>query len=200
MINHAKATRLISKIVFPTVEMTVPFDVVTSAAYINTSDNLSFLAVKAKFSDKITGSESFDASGEVVGTSIADNASGGWCADLNVVRANVEKYSFSKVSYAWQVGKNGSYTRTFNIKTVYNSSDNQTGNAFFGFNPHPDNSSGSNKFRSPKIDRMICNWAGSGQSHTGVSKVQLQQLSYDSTNNVWKSASNIITFSPTNGL
>ena len=49
MINHAKATRLISKIVFPTVEMTVPFDVVTSVAYINTSENLSFLAVKARF-------------------------------------------------------------------------------------------------------------------------------------------------------
>ena len=99
MINHAKATRLISKIVLPTVEMTVPFDVVTSVAYINTSDNLSFLGVKAKFSDNITGSESFDASGEVVGTSIADNASGGWCADLNVVRANVDKNGFSKVSY-----------------------------------------------------------------------------------------------------
>ena len=84
MRNHTKATTLISKIFFPTVEMTVPFDVVTSVAYINTSDNLSFRAVKAKFSDNMTGSEYFDASGEVVGTSIADNASVGWCADFNV--------------------------------------------------------------------------------------------------------------------
>ena len=79
--------------------MTVPFDVVTSVAYINTSDNLSFRAVKAKFSDNMTGSEYFDASGEVVGTSIADNASGGWCADFNVVRANVDKNGFGKVGY-----------------------------------------------------------------------------------------------------
>ena len=32
---------------------------------------------------------------------------------------------------------------------------------------------------------MICNWTGPGNSKTGVSKVQRQQLSYDSTNNVW---------------
>ena len=178
--------------------MTVPFDVVTSVAYINTSDNLSFRAVKAKFSDNMTGSEYFDASGEVVGTSIADNASGGWCADFNVVRANVDKNGFGKVGYAWQAGKNDGYTRTFNIKTVYNSSDNQTGNAFFGFNPHPDNGSGSNKFRSTKIDRMICNWACPSNSKTGVAKIQRQKLSYDSNNNVWKSIQGNITFAPTN--
>jgi len=44
---------------------------------------------------------------------------------------------------------------------------------------------------------MICNWAGPGNSKTGVSKVQRQQLSYDSTNNVWKSTTDNITFAPT---
>ena len=60
------------------------------------------------------------------------------------------------------------------------------------------NSTGTLKYRSTNIDRMICNWAGPEQSHTGVSKVQRQQLRYDTTNNVWKSTSNNITFAPTN--
>jgi hypothetical protein len=178
--------------------MTVPFDVVTYVAFINTSDNLIFRAVKAKLSDNMTGSENFDASGEVVGTSIADNASGGWCAYFNVVRANVDKNCFGKVDYAWQAGKNDGYTRTFNIKTVSNSSDNQTGNTFFGFNPHPDNRIGSNKFLSTKIDRMICNSAGPINSKTGVAKIQRQKLSYDSNNNVWESIQGNITFASTN--
>ena len=176
---------------------TDPYDVVTSVAYKNTSDNLSFRAVKARFSDNMTKSEYFDSSGEVVGTSITDNASGGWCADFNVVRANIDKDGFGKVGYAWQAGERDGYTRTFNIKTVYNSSDNQTGNAFFGFNPHPDNSSGTNKYRSTNIDRMICNWAGPGNNHTGVAKIQRQKLSYASTANVWKSIQDNITFAPT---
>jgi len=170
-----------------------PYDVVTSVAYKNTSDNLSFRAVKAKFANSMTKNEFFDSTGEVVGTSSADNSSAGWCADFNVVRANIDKNGFGKVGYAWQAGKSDGYTRTFNIKTVYNSADNQTGNAFFGFNPHPDNGS----YRSTNIDRMICNWAGPGNNHTGVAKIQRQKLSYASTANVWKSIQDNITFAPT---
>jgi len=174
-------------------------DVVTSVAYKNTSDNLSFRAVKAKFADSMTSNEFFNSSdGEVVGTSINDNASAGWCADLNVIRANIDKDGFGKVGYAWQAGKGDGFTRTFNIKTD-NSSGTLTGDAYFGFNPHPDNSSGTNKYRTTNIDRMICNWAGPGQdiNRAGESKVQRQQLSYDSTNNVWKSIQDNITFAPT---
>jgi len=175
-------------------------DVVTSVAYKNTSDNLSFRAIKAKFSDNMTTDDYFNSSdGEVVGISAQESSTGsGWCADLNVIRANVDKDGFGKVGYAWQAGKGDGYTRTFNIKTVYNSADNQTGNAYFGFNPHPDNSTGTLKYRTTNIDRMICNWAGPGNSRTGVTKVQRQQLSYDSTNNVWKSSSDNFTFAPTN--
>ena len=174
-------------------------DVVTSVAYKNTSDNLSFRAVKAKFADNMTSDEFFGSTtGEVRGISAQESSTGlGWCADLNVIRANIDKDGFGKVGYAWQAGKGDGYTRTFNIKTD-NSSGTLTGDAYFGFNPHPDNSTGSNKKRSTKIDRMICNWAGPGNSKTGVSKVQRQQLSYDSTNNVWKSTTDNITFAPTN--
>ena len=92
------------------------------------------------------------------------------------------------------------YTRTFNIKTDNNSADNQTGDAYFGFNPNPDTNN-NDDYRSTSIDRMICNWAGPGNGPTskaGVSKLQRQQLEYDSTNYVWKSSSDNITFAPTN--
>ena len=36
-----------------------------------------------------------------------------------------------------------------------------------------------------------------GNSKTGVAKIQRQQLSYDSNNNVWKSIHDNITFAPT---
>ncbi|MBC8258954.1 MAG: hypothetical protein H8E38_08055 [SAR324 cluster bacterium] len=172
-------------------------DTAMSVAYKNTSDNVSIRAVKANFSDNMTSSEFFGSGGEVRGTSITDNSSAGWCADLNVVRANLDSSGFGKIGYAWQAGKGDGYTRTFNIKTD-NTSGTLSGDAYFGFNPHPDNSSGTNKYRSTKIDRMICNWAGPNNSRTGVSKVQRQQLSFDSTANVWKSATDNITFAPTN--
>ena len=55
------------------------------------------------------------------------------------------------------------------------------------------------KYLRNNIDRMICNWTGHGQSKTGVSKVQGQHLSYDTTNNVWKTTpSNIPFFDPIN--
>ena len=44
---------------------------------------------------------------------------------------------------------------------------------------------------------MICNWAGPGNSKTGVAKIQRHKLSYDSTANVWKSIQDNITFAPT---
>jgi hypothetical protein len=161
---------------------------------------LSFRAIRAKFASTISDTSYFyESGGELRKQNKNDNSTSGWCADYNVVVANVDSSGFGKVSYAWQAGPMDGYTRTFNIKTDNNSSDNQTGDAYFGFNPNPDDSSGSD-YRSTSIDRMICNWAGPGNGPTskaGVSKLQRQQLEYDSTNYVWKSATDNITFAPT---
>jgi len=43
---------------------------------------------------------------------------------------------------------------------------------------------------------MICNWAGPGNSKTGVAKIQRHKLSYDSKANVWESIQDNITFAP----
>ena len=76
------------------------------------------------------------------------------------------KEGFGKVGYAWQAGKSDGFTRTFNIKTD-NRSGTLTGDAYIGFNPHLDNRTGTDKYRIPKIDRMICNWAGREQQNRG---------------------------------
>ena len=118
-----------------------------------------------------------------------------WLARIEKVNKLSRKDS-EKSAIPWQAGKNECYTRTFNIKTD-NSSGTLTGDAYFGFNLHPDNWTGTNKYRTPNIDQRICNWAGPGNSKIGVAKIQRQKLSYDSTNNVWKSIQDNITFAPT---
>ena len=50
------------------------------------------------------------------------------------------------------------------------------------------------------VPRTLIGWSATGldgNSKTGLAKIQRQQLSYDSTNNVWKSIQDNITFSPT---
>jgi hypothetical protein len=171
-----------------------------SVLYKNTSDNLSFRAIRAKFPSTISDASNFyESDGEVRKQNKNLDTTNGWCADYNVVVANVDSSGFGKVSYAWQAGPMDGYTRTFNIKTDNNSAENQTGDAYFGFNPNPDTNN-NDDYRSTSIDRMICNWAGPGNGPTskaGVSKLQRQQLEYDSTNYVWKSSSDNITFAPT---
>ena len=175
--------------------------IANSVLYKNTSDSLSFRAIRAKFPSTISdGSNFYESDEELRKQNKNDDTTNGWCADYNVVVANVDSSGFGKVSYAWQAGPGDAYTRTFNIKTD-NTSGTLSGDAYFGFNPNPDNSSGSDDYRSTSIDRMICNWAGPGNgptSRAGVSKLQRQQLEYDSTNYVWKSSSDNITFAPTN--
>jgi hypothetical protein len=61
-------------------------DIVTSVAYKNASDNLSFRAVKDKFLDNMTSSEYFGVTtGEVRGQSSDDLPSKGWFAALHVL-------------------------------------------------------------------------------------------------------------------
>ena len=174
--------------------------IANSVLYKNTSDNLSYRAIRAKFASTISDASNFyESDGEVRKQNKNLDTTNGWCADYNVVVANVDSSGFGKVSYAWQAGPMDGYTRTFNIKTDNNSADNQTGDAYFGFNPNPDTNN-NDDYRSTSIDRMICNWAGPGNGPTskaGVSKLQRQQLEYDSTNYVWKSSSDNITFAPT---
>jgi hypothetical protein len=115
--------------------------IANSVLYKNTSDNLSYRAIRAKFASTISDASNFyESDGEVRKQNKNLDTTNGWCADYNVVVANVDSSGFGKVSYAWQAGPT---------------------------------------------------------SKAGVSKLQRQQLEYDSTNYVWKSSSDNITFAPT---
>lgn len=76
--------------------------------------------------------------------------------------------------YGWQAGKGDGNARVFN-SLVSGSAGSRTGTAFFGFGAAITGASFAGK-----IDRMICNWAGPGNSHTGISKVQKQVITESS--------------------
>lgn len=92
---------------------------------------------------------------------------------------------------AWQANPNDTNTRVFQAQTTAESPAD-TGVAYFGFGPQITTSSGRGS-----IDRMICNWSGPGNSHTGISKAQKQTMTRNASGIFVPSASNI-TYAITN--
>lgn len=97
-------------------------------------------------------------------------------------------------AYAWQAGKGDGNTRVLNLTTeVVSGGSNLTGTAYFGFGPDIETASGRGT-----ITKMICNWAGPGNSHTGLTKAQKMVLGKASGATVWSNSSATITYAPTN--
>jgi hypothetical protein len=115
----------------------------------------------------------------------------GWGGNGNYVLAEYNpEAGTGTYFYAWQAGKGDGNTRVFN-SIISGTSGSRTGTSFFGFGTAITGTSFAGK-----IDRMICNWAGPGNSHTGVSKVQKQVMSESS--GVFAPTSSFITYDPTN--
>lgn len=111
---------------------------------------------------------------------------GGWGNNGNVFLADFNPNTgIGTYQYAWQAGRNDSNTRVMNM----NISTTSTAVAYFGFGPAITSASGVGT-----IDRMICNWAGPGSNHTGVSKVQKQVMTRSST--MFTASSSAITYDP----
>lgn len=89
----------------------------------------------------------------------------------------------------WQAGPLDGNTRCLNV--VVNSDD--TGRCYFGYGVDVASSTGVGA-----IDRMICNWAGPGNNHTGLSLAQRQLFSRDTTTGRFEPTSSNITYAPTN--
>lgn len=89
---------------------------------------------------------------------------------------------------AWQAGMGDGNTRVLNV--VVNADD--TGRCYVGFGPDVAAASGVGS-----IDRMICNWAGPGSSHTGVSLAQRQEFDRNDDGIFVPTSSNIL-YAPTN--
>lgn len=95
--------------------------------------------------------------------------------------------------YSWQAGPNDANTRVLNVGIDASATDEDdiTGCAWFGYGPDIAADGVGD------IDRMICNWAGPGSSHTGQELAQEQCLSL-SDDGIFTATSSNITYAPTN--
>lgn len=114
----------------------------------------------------------------------------GWGNDGNYILANGNPTaSTGTMLYAWQAGMNDGNTRVFDV-TIANTGST-IGTSFFGFGP--DIQVGTNRGIAEK---MICNWAGPGNSHTGISEVQKQVMTL--TSGVFVETTSNIIYDPNN--
>lgn len=129
--------------------------------------------------------------------SSATDSGNGWGGNWNYLNFDFDPTTqIGNYAYSWQAGKGDSNTRTFNVKLT-SATD---GIGYFGFGPFAgDATGGSCTARNAdigKITKMICNWAGPGNSHTGISAVQKQVISKAS--GVWTKTSEKILYNPVN--
>lgn len=112
----------------------------------------------------------------------------GWGNNANYFIASFDPTDLTgSFAYAWQAGVNDGNTRAFLAKVE---SAGASATAWFGFGPAADDASVGT------IDRMICNWAGPNQSHTGLSKAQQQVMTL--TSGKFTATSSNIVYDPTN--
>lgn len=121
----------------------------------------------------------------------------GWGNNFYYTVCNVNPGDGSgSCAQVWQAGMGDGNTRVLNVTVE---AGGESGCGYFGFGPDVAAASGVGS-----IDRMICNWAGPGNNHTGVAKAQRQCFTKDSAGKyVTDTASDAskslaITYAPTN--
>lgn len=118
----------------------------------------------------------------------------GWANNWNYALFSINpEESTGSVSFAWQAGGQDGATRVFNVATTQEDDGDATGTAYFGYGPDIATDEGRGT-----ITKMICNWAGPGNSHTGVELAQKQTLSRAEGETVWSSAEANITYALSN--
>ena len=167
-----------------------------SVVYVRSATEITYKMISAEFDGGTTSANMFNSTtGEVN----AANAGGttGWTGNLNIALATVKDDGNSKLAYAWQAGSGDGYTRNFNVTTTKTGTA-LSGDAYFGFAENA-----SNAAPKLKIQGMICNWAGPGNSGSSRKTdaswalVQKQQMALDLTTGIWKpSGTDKITFAP----
>ncbi|PIR25080.1 MAG: hypothetical protein COX62_02470 [Deltaproteobacteria bacterium CG_4_10_14_0_2_um_filter_43_8] len=125
-----------------------------------------------------------------VSTSNTDGWGNNWNYGLFALNPSNGTGTFA---YAWQAGQGDGNTRVLDVTTSIDSSDNLSGTAYFGFGTDIATAAGRGT-----ITAMICNWAGPGNTHTGLEKAQRQVMSKASGTDTWISSSANITYAPSN--
>lgn len=115
--------------------------------------------------------------------------------DIHVMQAQINpEDGYGSLAYAWKAGGGDDHYRALNVVTE--STGNGTGRAYYGYVPSPASGSESINLDLSATDAgMICNWAGPGNSHNTVDKVQYQALALSSGD--WTETTSNITYVPT---
>jgi hypothetical protein len=115
----------------------------------------------------------------------------GWGNNFYYTVCNVNPEDGSgSCAQAWQAGAQDGNTRVLNVTVDAEGS----GCGYFGYGPDVAAASGVGS-----IDRMICNWAGPGNNHTGVPKAQRQCFTRDASGKFVSDSDTLaITYAPTN--
>lgn len=129
--------------------------------------------------------------------SSSTDSGNGWGGNWNYLNFEFDPTTLiGSYAYSWIAGQPDTNIRTFNVKL----SSATDGVGYFGFGPYVgDTNDGSCTSRHAdigKITKMICNWTGPSNSHTGVSYVQKQVISKAS--GVWTVSSENIKYNPVN--
>lgn len=130
---------------------------------------------------------------------------GTWTGNIALTQTELDPTDGTgSASYAWQAGSGDSDARIFNAYTTKSGTDTLAF-GFFGYGLRFDQTANGNTGSSSDgiISKFICNWAGPGNSHTGVaSKAQKQMMKRVSGKFVPFSASggdpNLIDYAPLN--
>lgn len=101
------------------------------------------------------------------------------------------------VGYAWVAGTKMENVRSFVAKVEVDSSGKKTGTGYAGFGDTMENLL-KDTTRKTFLDRMICNWAGPANNHSGVKAVQKQEMELVSTTGIFTATSSKIKFVPRN--
>jgi hypothetical protein len=119
---------------------------------------------------------------------------GGWNSSMSLSLLDVDRATGTgKGAYLWQAGPNDGRTRVFNVFTSASASGDLTGCGFFGFGQPF-----SSELPPVSIENFICNWAGPGNQHSGVTAVAQKQCMATDNFGLWAPTESLIAYSPQN--
>ncbi len=170
----------------------------TSIAYEKSSaSSLNMEIREGTFCTNSTVSGMFGADGQVDPSYSTLSHLDGWSSNFNRAFFNVDPSSGTGTyAFAWQAGSGDDATRVFNatLSSTGGSTGGPGGVGYFGYGPTV-SSSGVGS-----ITKMICNWAGPGNSHIGLSSAQRQGFLLNPSTGVFESDPTLLNmkYAPTN--
>ncbi len=170
----------------------------TSIAYEKSSESSLNMEIReGTFCTNSTVSGMFGSDGQVDPSYSTASHLDGWSSNFNRAFFNINPSNGTGTyAFAWQAGSGDDATRVFNatLSATGGSNGGPGGVGYFGYGPTI-SSAGVGS-----ITKMICNWAGPGNDHTGVNAAQRQGFLLNPTTGVYESDPTLLNmvYAPTN--